>query len=101
MLLAEVEPRSSTHKGSSEFSSREISAIPLDRRLRFCGTAGAEGWTEEPRKNLITLSATDAIHDCARTNYVLRMKTQPFQLLSEYQLSRGTQRLRLWQPAAW
>ena len=54
-------------------SSREISAMPLDRRLRFCGTAGAEGWTEEPRKNLITLSATVAIHYCARTNYVLRL----------------------------
>jgi hypothetical protein len=66
-LLAEVEPRSRTHNDSSEFNSREISPMPLERRLRFCGTAGAEAGSEEPRKNLITLSATVAINDCIQT----------------------------------
>jgi hypothetical protein len=61
MLLAEVEPMSSTHNPSSEFSRREISPMPLDRRVNFCGTAGPAVWFEELRKNFITLSETDAI----------------------------------------
>ena len=52
---------SSTHSPSCEFSSREISAMPLDRRVRLCGTAGRAVWFDELRKNFITLSETDAI----------------------------------------
>src|SRR6266576_3429113 len=74
MLLAEVEPKSRTHKDSSEFSRREISAIPLERRVRFCGTAGAEAWSEEPRKNLITLSATDGMYDYTRASYAHHLR---------------------------
>src|SRR6267378_3353527 len=66
MLLAEVAPMSSTHSASSEFSSREISPIPLDRRVIFRGAAGPAVWFEELRKNFITLSETDAIDACAR-----------------------------------
>src|SRR5258708_7305370 len=93
MLLAEVEPRSSTRNGSSELSRREISAMPLERRLRFCGTAAAEAWSEEPRKNLITLSATDAINDCVSENSTTLMTMRPFRLPSEYRLYRGRRRL--------
>jgi len=52
---------SSTHNPSSEFSRREISPMPLDRRVNFCGTAGPAVRFEELRKNFITLSETDAI----------------------------------------
>src|SRR5260370_4453457 len=54
MLLAEVAPMSSTHSASSEFSSREISPMPLDRRVSFCWAAAPAVWFEEFRKNLIT-----------------------------------------------
>src|SRR6266566_2545465 len=66
MLLAEVAPMSSTHSASCEFSSREISPMPLDRRVIFRGTAGPAVVFEELRKNFITLSETDAINPCAR-----------------------------------
>src|SRR5512143_376037 len=61
MLLAEVEPMSRTHRPSCEFSNREISAMPLERRVSFCGAAGAAVGFEELRNNFIRLSATDAI----------------------------------------
>ena len=56
---------SSTHSVSCEFSSREISPIPLDRRVSFCGTAEPAVF-EELRKNFITLSETDAMDQCTR-----------------------------------
>jgi hypothetical protein len=68
MLFAEVEPRSSTHRPSCEFNSREISPIPLDRRVSFCGAAGPAAWFEELRKNFIKLSATDAIFERTTKN---------------------------------
>jgi hypothetical protein len=61
MLLAEVAPMSRMHNPSCEFSSREISAMPLERRVSFCGGAGADARFDELRKNFIKLSATDAI----------------------------------------
>src|SRR6202521_4318500 len=66
MLLAEVAPMSSTHSASCEFNSREISPMPLDRRVIFRGTAGPEVVFEELRNNFITLSETDAIDPCPR-----------------------------------
>src|SRR5208282_434137 len=71
MLLGELEPRSSTHSAFSEleFSNREISPMPLDRRVSFCGTAGPAVWFEELLKNLIRLSETDAMSNglCSTT----------------------------------
>src|SRR5208337_2354803 len=63
MLLAEVEPMSSTHSPSPEveFSNREISAMPLDRRVSLCRTAGPAVCFEELQKNFITLSETSGI----------------------------------------
>src|SRR5277367_1603363 len=61
MLLAEVAPISSTHNVSCEFSNREISPRPLERRVNLFGAAESEAWLEELRKNFITLSETDAI----------------------------------------
>jgi hypothetical protein len=61
MLLAEVEPRSSTHNTSSEFKSRETSAMPLDRRDSFCEAAGLDLCSEDPRKNFIPFSTTTAV----------------------------------------
>jgi hypothetical protein len=56
---------SRTHNPSCDFNSREISPIPLDRRDSFCG-AEELAVLEELRKNLITLSETDAIDNCNR-----------------------------------
>src|SRR5258707_11400360 len=78
MLLAEVDPKSRTHKGSLEFRRREISAMPLERRLRFCGRAAAVACSEEPRKNLITLSATDAINDRSLKYYLPGLRRRGF-----------------------
>jgi hypothetical protein len=61
ILLAEVAPISRTQSASCEFKSREISPMPLERRVSFCGTAGLAVWLEELRKNFITLSETDGI----------------------------------------
>src|SRR6202140_4195350 len=77
MLLAEVAPMSSTHSASCEFSSREISPMPLDRRVIFLGTAGPAVVFEELRKNFITLSETDAIDPCAR-RYLPPLLTRPY-----------------------
>src|SRR5216684_1836252 len=77
MLLAEVAPMSSTHSASCEFSSREISPMPLDRRVIFLGTAGPAVCFEELRKNFITLSETDAIDPCAR-RYLRRREPRRF-----------------------
>jgi hypothetical protein len=52
-----------------EFSSREISAMPLDRRVRFCGTAAAAVGFEELRKNFITFSETDDIDPRTRSRH--------------------------------
>src|SRR5260370_31353906 len=65
MLLAEVAPMSSTHSASSEFSSREISPMPLDRRVSLSWAAAPPVWFEEFRKNFITLSEKDALYECA------------------------------------
>src|SRR5258705_4741284 len=95
MLLAEVEPRPSTHRDSTEFSNREISPMPLERRVRFCGTAGAEVFSEEPRKNLITVSATEYKNE-SPSSLAASMKPQPCPVPSEYQSSPGRKRrLRL------
>jgi hypothetical protein len=127
MLLGEVEPRSSTHRVFSEleFSNREISPMPLDRRVSFCGTAGPAVWFEELLKNLITLSETDVMSKQSAHNdqhndgyttiraqstvqrfapsvrYFTKTRTPPFRRLSEYRPSlSGTRPLR-WQCAAW
>src|SRR5271169_4778799 len=121
MLLGDVEPRSSTHNASSEpeleFSNREISPMPLERRVNFCGTAGPAVWFEELLKNLITLSATDAmsngrysirndrystvraqrpVHRFAPSaRYFTKTWAQPFRPLSEYRPSlSGTRPLQ-------
>src|SRR5215470_17661787 len=78
MLFAEVEPRSSTHRPSSVFSRREISPMPLERRIRFCGAEGAAGCSEEPRNSFITFSATDAIEDCVRQLYATGLRSYRF-----------------------
>src|SRR5271157_2217715 len=97
MLLAEVDPMSSTHNPSSEFSRREISPMPLDRRVSFCETAGVTVWFEELRKNLIRLSETDAIRSIGA-----RFPTQtPLRLLSECRPSLSETRPLQWRCAAW
>src|SRR5260370_27009201 len=105
MLLAEVAPMSSTHSASSEFSSREISPMPLDRRVSFCGTAEPAVWFEEFRKNFITLSETDAIEDApGRDQLAVLTKTQappPSRPLSGYQPSLSGTRPLQWRCAAW
>src|ERR1700681_4647497 len=105
MLLAEVAPISSTHSASCEFSSREISPMPLDRRGIFLGTAGPAVVFEELRKNFITLSETDGIDPLPR-RYLppLLTKTRApplFRPLSEYQPSLSGRRPLQWRCAAW
>src|ERR1019366_7131464 len=111
MLLAEVEPMSSPHNPSSEFSRREISPMPLDRRVNHCGTAGPAVWFEELRKNFITLSENDAMSDDhGRVHPVARLSPPfltwtrappPFPLLSEYRPSLSGTRPLQWRCAAW
>src|ERR1017187_218016 len=109
MLLAEVAPMSSTHSPSCEFSRREISPTPLERRVSFRGTAGFSAWFEEPRKNFITLSETDAMfkdqsplhrshRQAASTKTRAPRLSRP---LSEYQSSPSGMRPLQWQCAGW
>src|SRR5581483_4214183 len=69
MLFAEVAPRSSTHKASCDDSVRETSPMPLERRVSFCAGAllvVSAGPADDPRKNLIRLIATGAVHSSRR-----------------------------------
>src|SRR3979411_415228 len=104
MLLAEVEPKSSTHSASCELSTREISPIPLDRRVIFCLTAGLAVWFEELLKNFITLSETDAINTRsqqreARASVTKTRLPPPFLPLSEYRPSPSGRRPLRWRCA--
>lgn len=54
---------SSTHNPSSTLTRREISPMPLDRRVNFCGAVVPVVRFEELRKNFITLSETDAMSE--------------------------------------
>src|SRR5258708_31014684 len=106
MLLPEVAPMSSTHSASSEFSSGEISPMPLDRGVSLCWAAAPAVWFEEFRKNFITLSETDAIDECAgsRDQPAVLTKTRappPSRPLSEYQPCLSGTRPLQWRCAAW
>src|SRR3982074_1329501 len=106
MLLAEVEPKSSTHSASCELSSREISPMPLERRVTFRVTAGPAAWFEELLKNFITLSETDAINTRSQQRdasaSVTKTRAPPlFRPLSGYLPSLSERHPLQWRYAAW
>src|SRR5579863_1750207 len=64
MLVAEVDPRSSTHRPWADSQVRDSSLKPLERRVSFCAPCpGMVSAPDEPRKSFMKFCETDDILD--------------------------------------